>query len=301
MQFTFDRYRRILALLTVTGCAFLACESDEGANPSYGFIRDAASSGGSSGTGSPDGSVSFDSSVGNRGDANPASDAPAPDGSASAGDAAETTDGGSSSSVDAAQCLTGVSCNPIGTNTCGPGKACRVIQSTIACENVVGAPIVAGQSCQFSEQCAHGLVCINLGNGASCTKLCPADSKGFCGPTAACSVEITGQPCLNLCVALAAPCNIYDVSSCGVGQKCGLARNPETAERYTGCSRAGQFQIGAACSADTQCVAGTICVSVSGVSRCQQVCGPNNTNPVCLIGGQTCSAKTSQYDVSYCK
>jgi hypothetical protein len=300
MAFTFDRYSRALALLTVAGCAFLACESDEGSNPSYGFIRDAASNGGSAGTGSLDGSVSFDGSIGNRDGSNPASDASVRDGAA--GDAAvTTTDGGSSNSVDAAQCLTGVSCNPVGTNTCGPDKACRVIQSTIACESIAGVPIVAGQNCQFSEQCAHGLVCINLGKGATCTKLCPAGSKGFCGASAACSIEITGQPCINMCVALAVPCNIYDVSICGVGQKCGLARNPETAERYTGCTAAGQFKVGDPCSADTQCLAGTVCVSVNGVSRCQQVCGPNNTNPVCLFGGQTCTGKTSQYDVSYCK
>ncbi len=299
MQFTFDRYSRILALLTVAASVFGACESDEGANPSYGFIRDAASNGGAAGTGGLDGSASFDSSIGNRDGLNAVGDAAVRD--SSTGDTAVTTDDGGSSSVDAAQCLSGVSCDPIGTNTCGPDKACRVIQSTIACESIAGVPLVGGQNCQFSEQCAHGLVCINLGSGATCTKLCAAGSKGSCGATAACSIEITGQPCLNMCAPLAAPCNIYDVSTCGVGKKCGLARNPETKERYTGCTGAGQFKIGEACSSDTQCMAGTICVTINGVSRCQQVCGPNNTSPFCLVGGQACSGKTSQYDVSYCK
>lgn len=297
-------YSGFFGVFIALGCVALGCESDDGANPTYGLPPlggDAASIDGGNGNATIDGAAGFDSGAGNRDGATMGVDGAARDAAMATVDAAVTTDGGGVIAPDAGQCLSGNSCDPLGTNTCGPDRACRVIQATITCESLAGSPLVAGQGCQFTEQCAHGLVCINLGAGATCTKLCPAGSKGYCGPEAACSVELTGQPCLNICAALAKPCNIYDVSSCGAGLKCGLTRNPETQERYTGCIRAGMFQVGAFCSGDSQCVAGTVCASVGGVSRCQQVCGPNNTNPVCLVAGQTCSGKTTQYDVSFCK
>lgn len=308
---------RLLAALTLTGLILPGggCSSDGDAPPFLdpGPIRDGGAgrdadhdaedeaASGTADAASGDGAPG-DVADGAGGDTRPADatpDGPANDATLGTGGAGP----GSDAATDgAAACGVPGSCDPLGANTCPGGQACRLASGQAACAAIAGTAIAAGQACQVSEQCDHGLVCINLGEGARCTALCRAGSQGTCGDGAACSLELLGQSCARLCAPLARPCDIYSASGCAAGQKCGLARNPESGARYTGCIPAGPGQIGTLCTADGQCAPGTICVGTgTGESRCHQVCAPGGGAPACLVSGQTCSGTSMLWNVAYCR
>jgi hypothetical protein len=229
------------------------------------------------------------------GDAAPAVDAPG----AEAG--TDTTPAGDTAGDRVSMaCTAPGGCDPFDPAACG-AQLCRVqADGNTAC--IAGAATLkqAGAACTFTNECADGLDCIQIGDdpGFTCQKTCPKGSLGFCGGELRCTSFFTG--CVQFCRPRDVPCDIYAQNCADTTKACALSLDSETGERYTGCRPAGPGARGDRCET-VVCGKGLLCVRENGVSTCRQVCTGDGGALPCTGVGETCAGLTSTYQITYCK
>lgn len=224
----------------------------------------------------------------------------------------EPTDGGSTPDAptvdhDAStegRCTATGECDPFTASSCEGTALCRpgVMEGPTVCVEPTGELRALGERCGAEDWCVEGASCIDFGDGARCERLCAAGSVGECGEDAVCVGTVTGfQPCIRVCVALAARCDVLAQDCADPELTCAFAGNPETGERYTGCRTTGEQADGEPCGGtDGACARGLLCITEEGVSRCHAPCDAAAAPSTCPAE-QTCSGRLTGYDFSYCR
>lgn len=191
-------------------------------------------------------------------------------------------------------------CDPFDADPC-PGGACRPTVGGTVCETPDAPVLAEGDSCAVPDEdaCPAGTLCVDIGGGQRCHRLCRAGTVGTCGATLACSTSaLFTDACVRLCRPFPEPCDILAQDCVDMTDTCTLATHPETGENYTGCRPAGTQQRGDACGPGSgTCGHGLICVS----RICREVCDPMDGDPDCTDAGEACTGVSATYDVPYCE
>jgi hypothetical protein len=230
----------------------------------------------------------------NGADAQDAADAPS---GADASDAAVADSGCEPMSM---ACVAPGACDPFDPSSCG-AKMCAVgFDGNTTCVTGVASPKGLGAACASREECAGGLDCVRIGNPtATCQRMCPRGSLGFCGGEYRCTTFLAG--CVQYCRLRDIPCDIYAQNCADPAMACTLSVDGETSARYTGCRPAGTAARGDRCDQGATCAKGLLCVREGSVSTCRQICMGDAGALPCLAAGETCSGLTSAYQITYCR
>jgi hypothetical protein len=191
---------------------------------------------------------------------------------------------------DDARCATGQICGSGGCiSTCGEspcrlvtpqcgcpgGQSCYLSGATRLC-SATGAS-AEGTACTGVSSCASGLICINVGSGATpvneCHRFCDTDSDCV-GTGSLCAYTLndgTGGtvPGVRVC---SRSCSPVAQTGCAPGTACHIFRESMGAMRYFfDCAGpVGTGGRGASCAAVSDCRAGFACVGTPGT--CQKYC-----------------------------
>lgn len=175
-------------------------------------------------------------------------------------------------------CIGFEGCSPVDAASCPNDQTCSIVDGETGETGCTPAgPGVAGSSCA-SAACANGFICLNLGDGAQCWE--PCDDSNACSDG---EQICAGLRDLDFGVCDDAPeaCNPAVPTSCPEGQTCSVI----DADANTGCTTAGDANVGEPCGGGTACVRGAICLNIDGGgAQCWQGC--DDANP--CGGGQTC-------------
>ncbi|MBP6633876.1 MAG: hypothetical protein KA297_30940 [Kofleriaceae bacterium] len=194
-------------------------------------------------------------------------------------------------SVDASTCPTSP-CDLQAQCGCPGGQACDIDFTDLvgnACRAVT-TPGDENDTCASQSACAAGWVCVGDAAGTSCEEYCDADTD--CGaPRGRCVVQLvdgSAQPIPGAvtCSSGCDPTGVVTGGVCPAAWKCSLAGATflGSAVDIVDCTPAGAGTVGAGCTGDNQCAAGTLCIDNDGG-------GPNPTacNRICqLPGGGQC-------------
>jgi hypothetical protein len=197
-------------------------------------------------------------------------------------------------------CMAAGACDPFDPTSCG-AKLCAVGgDGNTSCITAAATLKGLGATCTTREQCAGGLDCVIIGAdpAATCQRMCPRGSIGFCGGEYRCTSLLAG--CVQYCRLRDVPCDIYAQDCAAAGTACSLSVDSETGARYTGCRSAGTAARGDRCETAT-CGKGLLCVREGSVSTCRQICTGDGGAAPCLAAGETCSGLTSTYQIAYCR
>lgn len=199
-------------------------------------------------------------------------------------------------------CTATGACDPFDLTSCGAGLSCRPNGTGMTeCLPIIAAPLEEGTACATARDCQPGLVCLDFGGGASCHRMCPRGSIGFCGGEDRCFGTL-GDACVQVCRSRPEPCDIYAQDCPNPADACTLASDPETRAPYTGCRPNGMVGLGGFCGGMAgTCERGLICIREGSASTCKQVCGPDGGTPVCTAAGEACTGFARTWGVSYCR
>jgi hypothetical protein len=198
---------------------------------------------------------------------------------------------------------------PFSAMGCPAGQVCLPtlpMYSSTACMTAAARPVAEGMPCG-QQECAPGLGCLVAEdrNELACLRLCPAGSHGVCHPDEHCAGTISAFSCVNFCVPLPPPCDVYAQDCPAADQECTRAINAETGAYYTGCRRAGASAEGESCGGGySECQKGLVCAPVYAASGfvgslCRRVCRPSNASD--CPTGQMCSGAFAGWpSFSYC-
>ncbi len=172
---------------------------------------------------------------------------------------------------------------------CGDG-VCSASESTTSC---AGDCYCGNNTCDAGESlascptdCTGAPVCGDgTCNGTESAATCPADCSGtYCGD-GTCDADETTTSCPADCGGGCTDpvCDLYPQCGCTGGQKCSLDSANNNA-----CISAGSTQNGGSCTADTDCVAGAMCLGRSTTEgQCLGYCDPV-TQAGCTSGTSYC-------------
>lgn len=230
------------------------------------------------------------------------------DGGTTDPDADPTLDAGPGTLTDAPDaprvsmpCTAMGACDPFDTTSCPLGEGCLMSATGTACMALASTLALVGEACTLPNGCERGALCLSFAaEGFRCHRMCPEGSIGFCGGAATCSGTL-GDPCVQVCRALPARCDIYAQDCADPALACSLAENFETGERYTGCRVPGTNVEGAACGGGMgACAEGLVCVSLAGANTCHRVCREDGGFPMCTAP-ETCVGRTGGWGVTFCR
>jgi hypothetical protein len=201
---------------------------------------------------------------------------------ADAGDAAAGTDvlihdGGSPDTAPAA-CKDPV-CDLWPQCGCPPGEKCEVL-ATGQRQCTTAGTTPHGEPCLSSGACIAGTTCVAYAEWPSGLNTC----MQYCYAHADCSKLGVGSLCAigtDHFTACTIACDIVAQTGCPTGTQCSLFNFNKVAG--TACTAIGTQKQGAACNAHFDCVPTLGCIN----STCQ---------PICIVGVDTCPAKTTCFD-----
>ncbi|HEU0034242.1 MAG TPA: hypothetical protein VFQ53_26640 [Kofleriaceae bacterium] len=169
-------------------------------------------------------------------------------------------------------------CTIIPQSGCAAGDACdfgEPATGPFACRDVTVSG-TADSRCSVETECAAGFTCIKSGTKAWCNRFCDSDAQ--CGSGARCVNEITSGGVVLAERVCSNACNILGQTGCPTGLGC---MGFEDGDRdYTDCVVNGTKLDGQACTTDTDCIAGSVCVDFGasgGGPQCREFC--NKSNP----------------------
>lgn len=185
------------------------------------------------------------------------------------------------------------SVNTAGTFTCNDPASGLVGMEGDTCE------IVSSGSELQTDQCAPGLVCVDLACKSQCAKLCRVD--GDCPGSTCTRNYVTG---FKICDVKAVDCNpvrALGATKCpGTAQGCYLSATI-TDRTVCDCPGASQAE-GKTCMLSRDCLPGLACVDATGTTdfRCYIVCSLQGATSGCT-GAQTCHALNGSTKYGYCR
>ena len=176
-------------------------------------------------------------------------------------------------------------CSIVPQSGCDPGDACDLGDPPSGpheCRDVT-ANGTADSTCSSVTACAAGFGCFGEDGDFWCNRFCETDAQ--CGASSRCLVGLTdenGDPlpeqlCTNACNALAQ-------TGCPGGLKCTVF--DDGANDFSDCGPAGTKLDGQACTANRECLPGSICLGNTDV--CAELCNLTGAN-TCGVG-ETCRA-----------
>lgn len=182
----------------------------------------------------------------------------------------------------------------------GAEQQCVPINGEPTCINANPDQVGEDEECQGGD-CAAGFTCVNWsdGRGQICTRMCPPGDDGACGPGKVCSAWLQSNQAIGICRPPAETCDIY-AQDCPDGMACTFGRDPQTEEPIFVCERAGENDQGDLCSnGNGRCQAGQICIrDDETTSTCHKIC---QASEECDFGEQTCSGRSSTWQVTFCR
>lgn len=167
-------------------------------------------------------------------------------------------------------------CNIDDPSTCPNDQTCEITATGPGC--VPAGMVQKGAAC-MPGQCAHGLACLNFGNGGRCEELCNPATAGSCSGM--------GEVCAGFSVpnvpgdfgACQPGCDVY-TQMCPNNGNCTLV-----SQTAVGCVPSGQVPPGGTCGAMAPCAQGGHCLDLGMGFRCFTAC--DMTHP-CPTMGATC-------------
>jgi hypothetical protein len=203
-------------------------------------------------------------------------------------------------------------CDPFSNNGCDSDKKCTALISNQAGQNVL---LLAcgdkkgdrgeGESCtqyssagtQTGDDCADGLACFAIGNGATCHRICPTSgTANACPSSSICSLRFDSMTALGLAFCQA-PCQPLEKTGCQSDKAC--YATPAGAV----CLTPGSAQPGETCTNPNDCAADSTCITGS-TNVCSTFCSTaTNGQPSCP-SGKTCTplpGTPPEPNAGYCK
>ncbi len=181
-------------------------------------------------------------------------------------------------------------CGLVSQTGCQPGTACDLdldYESTggTSCREM-SPQGVEGQPCTTQSDCAAGETCRGSTGNFTCRKLCATKADCTTGPGATCLQLTTGTPAEPIPGGLICTVDCDPTAavppSCLAGHRCSFGRLSDGSS-YTSCSSLdGAAALGAACTFDSDCQGGLVCLSSS--NTCVQTC---------VVGGSGCPGTTT--------
>lgn len=143
------------------------------------------------------------------------------------------------------------------------------------------------------DDCAPGLFCLGLGvagTGRVCRSFCRGDAQ--CARGLRCVPFSERTPPDGLC---AQACEFFS-TTCGAGLTCGFSSSNDGASFFGACRKRGTLGQGAACEADEDCGADSVCMVRGDRLQCRPLCDPAHPCP----GGTPCTMSPVLPSLGYC-
>jgi hypothetical protein len=130
--------------------------------------------------------------------------------------------------------------------------------------------------------------------------MCNRVDGSECGADKVCNSWIQTNPAIGLCTPRPDTCDIYAQDCPGEGDGCTFGRDPDTNDPIFVCEPSGPQGQGALCSGGGgRCMEGLICIrEEDDMSRCHKVCEGDDA---CDFNDQTCSGRSSTWQVTFCR
>jgi large repetitive protein len=208
----------------------------------------------------------------------------------------EACDDGNTANGDgcssACQVEDATACVIVPQSGCPAGDACDFANDNgdTECRDV-SANGTADSRCAVDTACAVGFTCVgdpDAPNVAWCDRFCTSDSQ--CGADARCVIDLVdanGDPLpVRVC---SNACDIASQTGCPQGLGC-LGRESSTGD-FTTCQIMGTKLDGQTCASSTDCLPGSLCVTVGGLATCHEYCDVDD--PAACGLGETCTNFTT--------
>jgi hypothetical protein len=201
-------------------------------------------------------------------------------------------------------------CDPLASTGCDSTAKCTALQvgNNLAIGCGSRGSKNEGEACkqessagvQTGDDCASGLACFNIGDGAgsTCHKFCAADGSNACPGSELCSVVAPGLPSSIKFCGLVTTCLPLEQTGCPSGKACYFSSTGAV------CAQEGSKSAGDACTNANDCKSGSTCVS----GHCASFCSMDSSGtPSCTgsdTGGTTCASfgvSSAEANLGYCK
>ncbi len=155
-----------------------------------------------------------------------------------------------------------------GGRTLAPSARLSLLVVSLLFVGACTSPADVGEPCTDTADCKGGLSCIAQGSATDAPTVCMTD------------------------------CDLTMTRLCDGGEVCttvlSAGRDPNLGVCYLG----GATAIGAACTANLECVAGAICVSTGGTQACYRACSTDESD---CGGAETCVGLSGMGTAGFCQ